>query len=157
MAYKVLTIDSDFLKKVRDLGIDDLDQPVEYLTAEGGEPCRDVLRRAEKGEKLILASYCPFKQAGPYREYGPVFVLLHPESSEYDASKLPLPTGSSTDYLASCFVVKAYCGNERIVDAKLSSPEAMIADLDAFFSASAVEFVIVRFAAYGCYSFRVQR
>jgi hypothetical protein len=157
MPYKIVTIDSDFLNKVRNLGIDDLDQPVEYLTAEGGEPCRDVLRGAQKGEKLILASYSPFKLAGPYREYGPVFVLQSPENSRSDASKLPLPTGSSTDYLGSCFVVKAYCSNERIVAAKLSSPDEVDADLDSFFSDSAVEFVIVRYAAYGCYSFRVQR
>ena len=64
-----------FLQRLRSAGIDDLGQPVKRLVAEGGEPCRVVLRRARAGERLILASFTPFTAPGPYKEYGPVFVL----------------------------------------------------------------------------------
>ncbi|AOT08740.1 DUF1203 domain-containing protein [Pseudoalteromonas luteoviolacea] len=157
MNYKVVAIRPDFLDKVRNLGIDDQNQPVEILEAKGGEPCRDVLRGAKAGEKLILASYCPFTKAGPYKEYGPVFVLANPESEKFDNTKLPLPSGSETDYLGHTFVLRAYCSNERIIDAKLTSPEQAESDLEEFLANEKVSFVIARYAAYGCYSFRVDR
>ena len=56
MNYKITPIRSDFLIKVREAGIDDQNQPVVTQVAMGGEPCRDVLRRANVGEALILAS-----------------------------------------------------------------------------------------------------
>lgn len=59
--YKILPVRDDFLARARSEGIDDLGQPVERMFATGGEPCRDSFRRAEAGEALILASYCPFQ------------------------------------------------------------------------------------------------
>ncbi|NUZ11021.1 DUF1203 domain-containing protein [Pseudoalteromonas sp. McH1-7] len=157
MKYKIVPVRSDFLDKVRNVGIDDQNQPVEVLEAKGGEPCRDVLRGAKAGEKLILASYCPFTKTGPYKEYGPIFVLANSNSQEFDVNKLPLPNGSATDYLGHTFVLKAYCENERILDAKLTSPEHAETDLEGFLTNKKVSFVIARYAAYGCYSFRVER
>ncbi|KAF7781624.1 hypothetical protein PRUB_b0909 [Pseudoalteromonas rubra] len=157
MKYKIVPVRSDFLDKVRNVGIDDQNQPVEVLLAKGGEPCRDVLRGAKAGEELILASYCPFTKTGPYKEYGPIFVLANAKSQEFDVNKLPLPNGSATDYLGHTFVLRAYCENERILDAKLSSPEQAESDLEAFLTNEKVSFIIARYAAYGCYSFRVER
>ncbi|WP_125561952.1 DUF1203 domain-containing protein [Pseudoalteromonas rubra] len=157
MKYKVVPVRSDFLDKVRNLGIDDQNQPVEIMEAKGGEPCRDVLRGAKVGEELILASYCPFTKTGPYKEYGPIFVLANSQRGEFDSNKLPLPNGSETDYLGHTFVLKAYCENERILDAKLTSPEQAESDLEEFLTNEKVSFVIARYAAYGCYSFRVER
>src|SRR5438270_2200650 len=71
----VAPIPAAFLNRVRLEGLDDLGQPVKRGDAQGGEPCRDVLRRARPGEKLLLASFTPFTKPGPYHEYGPVFVL----------------------------------------------------------------------------------
>ena len=142
---------------MRNAGIDDQNQPVEYVIAAGGEPCRDVLRGAKAGEKLILGSYCPFAKTGPYKEYGPIFVLANPEPSAVNYSELPLPTGSDSDYLGHTFVLKGYCEQERIIDAKLTSPEQAEEDLEALLSNDKVRFVIARYAAYGCYSFRVER
>jgi hypothetical protein len=70
---RIVPICSAFLQRAR-AGIDDLGQPVERHLAAGGEPLRDALRRAVPGEAILLASHCPFTLAGPYREYGPVFV-----------------------------------------------------------------------------------
>ncbi|AIY66836.1 DUF1203 domain-containing protein [Pseudoalteromonas piratica] len=157
MKYKIMPLRADFLDKVRISGIDDQNQEVEISYAVGGEPCRDVLRGAKPGEKLILASYCPFTKSGPYKEYGPIFVLANQGDESFDDTKLPLPTGVDTDYLGNIFVLKAYCENERILDSKLSNPENANMILNEYFSNDKVSFVIARYAAYGCYSFRVQR
>ena len=157
MQYQITPIRPDFLEQVRGSAIDDLGQPIEVLEAEGGEPCRDVLRRATPGEKLILANYGPFQIEGPYKEYGPVFVLANASNEGVDYSNLPLPKGKETDYLGQVFVLKAYSQNERILDAKLSTPNDAEEDLDVFFTNTAVSFVVARFAAYGCYGFRIDR
>jgi hypothetical protein len=54
--YNSIPLRDSFLLKARSEGVDDLGQPVERWVAEGGEPCRDALRRARPGEALILAS-----------------------------------------------------------------------------------------------------
>jgi hypothetical protein len=143
---------SDFLAKVREQGIDDLGQPVERLTAAGGEPCRDVFRRARAGEALILASYCPFERVGPYREYGPVFVL-----AEGDAAVPPavLPVDGELPYLGASFVLRAYSADERIVDAVLTTPAEAGAQLEGLFARHKPAFVLARFPTYGCYALRI--
>lgn len=155
--FHVAPIREDFLKKVRETGLDDQGQPVQKMIAEGGEPCRDVLRRANPGEALILASYCPFEQVGPYREYGPVFVLAEASNEPVDYSLLPMPQGQETDYFQADFVLRAYGHQEQIVDATLSSADQAEGTLQRFFASDEVDFVLARFAAYGCYALRMER
>src|SRR5437763_9830750 len=97
-----------FLSRARSEGLDDQGQPVKHVTAEGGEPCRDVLRRARPGERLILASFTPFSKPGPYKEYGPIFVLA--DDADGDASRDALPLDG---YLRERFVVRAYSNAEE--------------------------------------------
>jgi hypothetical protein len=150
---RIIPLPSAFLERVR-AGVDDLGQPVERHVAAGGEPLRDCLRRALPGEVILLASYCPFTVAGPYREYGPVFV-----SSAGGAAPIPdaLPTQGEAPYLGASFVLRAYSPDERIVDACLSSPQAAATDLGGFFARSEVGFVLARFPTYGCYALRIER
>src|SRR6058998_1044611 len=111
-------ISDAFLRRVRSEGIDDQGQPVKHVVAEGGEPCRDVLRRARPSERLILASFTPFSKPGPYKEYGPIFVLAHASDEPVWRDALP-PAGSPTNYLREQFVVRAYSAEEEIIDAAL--------------------------------------
>ena len=150
---RILPLPQDFVWRAR-AGIDDLGQRVERHTAQGGEPLRDLLRRAEPGEAILLASYCPFTQVGPYREYGPVFLSANGEGAPQRAS---LPVEGEVPYLGASFVLRAYSREERIVDARVSSPQAAAADLDALFARAEVAFVLARFTAYGCYALRVER
>src|ERR1700737_2877453 len=117
-AVSIAPIPLSFLNRVRSEWIDDLGQPVKRLVAKGGEPCRDVLRRAQPGEPLILASFTPFTKPGPYKEYGPIFVLAHASDERIRRDTLP-PAGSPTDYLKEQFVVRAYSDAEEIIDAAL--------------------------------------
>ncbi len=56
MSFQIRPLPQAFLDRVRNEGIDDQGEPVQRLIAQGGEPCRDVLRRARPGEAIPLAS-----------------------------------------------------------------------------------------------------
>lgn len=157
LKHRITPIRSDFLQQVRQQGIDDLGQSVEHIVAVGGEPCRDGLRRAKAGEALILASYCPFEKQGPYREYGPIFVFAQDQGSIDHGSVQVSAQPSDLAYLGAHFVLRAYSEQERIVDARLSNPENAESDLQALWEHAEVAFILVRFAAYGCYALRLDR
>ncbi|WP_261841293.1 DUF1203 domain-containing protein [Aliamphritea ceti] len=157
MKYRIIPLRRDFTDKVRNTLRDDQNQSVEITVANGGEPCRDVMRRALPGEQIILASYCPFSQPGPYKEYGPVFILAEQSDENFDTSKLPFPTETNASYLGETFVLKTYCKNERIIDAKLATPSNAEAVLAKLFSDNKVAFAIARYAAFGCYSLRLEK
>ncbi|RQO59804.1 DUF1203 domain-containing protein [Paucibacter sp. KBW04] len=154
-SYRVVPLRQDFVQRARSEGLDDLDQPVEHHIAQGGEPCRDALRRARPGERLILASYCPFEQVGPYREYGPVFLLADPAAQPLGASRLPLQ--GEPPYLRDSFVLRAYSAQQRIVAAEIVHPAQAEPALLGLLARADVDFVLARFAAYGCYACRVER
>lgn len=150
---RIVPLPAAFLARVR-AGADDQGQPVEHHVARGGEPLRDCLRPALPGEAILLASYCPFTVAGPYKEYGPVFVAAAAQAApRLDA----LPVDGERPYLGATFVLRAYSADERIVDARLSSLQAAGDDLQALLGREEVAFVLARYAAYGCYALRIER
>ena len=151
---RIAPLRPSFLTRVRTEGLDDLGQEVKRLIAEGGEPCRDVLRRAQPGEELILASYSPFSKPGPYREFGPVFVLANEASSPADDV---LAIGSDDDYLRRQFVIRAYSHEEAIVDAAMVSAGEAQQVIEQFFAREDCAFVHARFPTYGCFAARFDR
>jgi len=152
----IAPIPAAFLNRVRREAVDDLGQPVRRIDAQGGEPCRDVLRRARPGEQLILASFTPFTKPGPYHEYGPVFVLAEESGEEVLRSTLPV-AGSPTDYLREQFVVRAYSEGEEIVDAVLIEARDFEATIERFFRSDDIAFLHLRYPTYGCFSCRIDR
>jgi hypothetical protein len=152
---RVAAIPSDFLNHVRSAGRDALGQQVKRVVAEGGEPCRDVLRRATKGEELILASFSPFEKPGPYHEYGPIFVLANDSAEDVDRGTVP--AGNDGNYLQQRFAIRAYSENEEILDAALVEPSAAQETVDRFFARTDTAFLHVRFPSYGCFACRLDR
>jgi hypothetical protein len=148
MNLTIAPLPQTFLDRVRTHGLDDQNQPVRRVIAEGGEPCRDVLRRAEPGEELLLASFTPFTVAGPYKEFGPIFVLAN-ESGE--------PARLRENYLRERFAIRAYSAAEEIVDAALTEAAELAGTVERFFASDATEFLHVRFPAYGCFAMRIDR
>ncbi|MEA2490354.1 MAG: hypothetical protein QOH21_2146 [Acidobacteriota bacterium] len=141
-----------FLTRVRNEGIDDLGQPVKrFRSVEGGEPCRDVLRRARPGEELILASFSPFAQVGPYHEYGPVFVLAN-DADEPARDRLP-----TDGYFRGQLVVRAYGEDESIVDAAMVTAADAGETIARYLGSDDVAFVHARFPVYGCFALRIDR
>ena len=157
MKYQITPIRKDFLIKVRESGIDDQNQPIVHLIAEGGEPCRDVLRRAVAGEALILASYCPFSKPGPFKEYGAVYVLANQSDEAISYDQILLASNSENDYFGDNFVVRAYDNEEGIYDARVVSPINAELTISEFLAHSEVKFIMARFTAYGCYALRLDR
>src|SRR5262249_12297579 len=147
----IAPVPTAFLRRVRSEGIDDLGQPVKHVVAEGGEPCRDVLRRARPSERLILASFTPFSKPGPYKEYGPIFVLADETSEEIRRDALP-SAGSEDDYLRQQFVIRAYSDAEEILDAELIKAPEIAATVERFLDRSDTAFLHVRFPTYGCFA-----
>lgn len=152
----VAPIPLTFLERVRSEGIDDLGQPVKRVAAKGGEPCRDVLRRASAGEELILASFTPFTKPGPYKEYGPIFVLAHASDESVRRDALPA-AGTPTNYLREQFVIRAYSPAEEIIDAALIDAPRFAETVDRLFVSPDTAFLHVRFPTYGCFACRIDR
>lgn len=160
MSIYLKPLPQDFLTRVRERGLDDQLQPVRrYASVEGGEPCRDVLRRARPGEEVILASFCPFTQAGPYKEFGPIFVLAQPSTDDDAVSRmrLPLPDGQSETYLGERFALRAYDHSESIIDGELVMAHEAEATVARFLQRPEVAFVQARFPAHGCFACRIER
>jgi hypothetical protein len=153
---RVAPISVEFLHNARVNGTDALGQPVKRVTAEGGEPCRDVMRRARPGEELILASYSPFTRVGPYHEYGPIFILANESDERADRDAFPV-AGTPGDYLNARFVIRAYNEAEEIIDAALIEAKQSDETIDRFLSQPEVAFLHVRFPVYGCFALRVDR
>ncbi|HEV7243058.1 MAG TPA: DUF1203 domain-containing protein [Thermoanaerobaculia bacterium] len=152
---RIASLPARFLDSVRNDGIDDLGQPVKRVTAQGGEPCRDVLRRARAGEELILASFSPFVKVGPYKEYGPVFVLANASDERVERDILPI--AGTPPYLREQFVIRAYSDAEEIRDAVLTSPRDSAGTITRFFDNAETAFLHVRFPTYGCFALRIDR
>jgi len=150
----IAPIPARFLDRVRSEGKDDLGQPVKRVVAKGGEPCRDVLRRARPGEELILASFTPFTKPGPYKEYGPIFVLANASDEPVRRDALP-PAGAEANYLRQQFVVRAYSTEEEILDAALVNASDLAANVQRFFESRDTAFLHVRFPTYGCFACRI--
>ena len=152
---RVAPIPAEFLRRARLEGRDALGQDVKRVRAEGGEPCRDVLRRARQGEELILASFSAFEKTGPYKEYGPIFVLAHESGEAVERGAVEI--GADANYLRSQFAIRAYSSDEEIIDAALVQSADAQRVVEEFFARAETAFLHVRFPAYGCFACRLDR
>jgi Protein of unknown function (DUF1203) len=157
MKFLIRPLSEKFLQRVREHGLDDLDQPVHRLTAKGGEPCREVLRRARPGEEILLASYCPFDAPGPFREYGPVYVLAQASDEPVIRHDFPAKTGEPTDYFGSGLVIRAYNQAQEIADATHATPSSAAERIAHYLARSDMKYVDARFPTYGCFACRFER
>ncbi|OHX12196.1 hypothetical protein BI347_00785 [Chromobacterium sphagni] len=157
MTWRVQTLNDGFLRRTREDGLDDLGQSVVRLTAQGDEPCRDALRRARPGEPLILASYSPFRQAGPYREYGPVYLLAAAQPQSSPSLPALLRRAGDDAYLGERIALRAYDRREFMLEAMLVEL-GLAADLLARWAARPeVASALLRFPAQGCHALRLDR
>ena len=106
---------------------------------------------------MILASYWPFTKPGPYKEYGAIYILANQSDEIVLYEKLPLSGNKDSAYLGVSFVLRAYKRNEFIFDAHIVTPESADAAIRKLFAYDEVDFIIARYTAYGCYSFRLDR
>jgi hypothetical protein len=111
--------------------------------AEGGEPCRRCLRRAQPGEALLLTPYDPFTERSPYAGDGPVFV--HERCGE--------PGAAADQVRESVISVRAYDADAMLVGAEVMPGDRLGERAAALLEDAA--FLHVHFAGPGCFAFRV--
>ncbi|MER5436467.1 DUF1203 domain-containing protein [Streptomyces sp. NPDC002588] len=152
VAFRIRALPAEVLDRVRASGVDALGNPVERITAEGGDPLRCCLRNAESGEELLLFGYQPPLPAGPYREVGAVLAHAVPCAGPADLDSYP------PDWRGRPQVLRAYDARGWIHDMTRvhdgQDPEGAIAELLA---EPEVVQIHSRNVAWGCYMFTITR
>ena len=125
------------------------DHKISVVADEHSAPCRHCLTWAKLGDRVILFPYQAIPADQPYAESGPIFV--HAEACDRYASAHEFPPELRTGR-----VVRAYNQQNEIVAAELANvaPETTAARL---LQNDAIEFLHVRSASHGCYTFKVER
>ncbi|MGW0227880.1 DUF1203 domain-containing protein [Actinopolymorpha singaporensis] len=72
--YEIVPISPERLDAMRVKDEDEFGNPWKPFPAEGWEPLRCCLRKAEPGEAVALICYTPWTEPSPWMEAGPVFV-----------------------------------------------------------------------------------
>jgi hypothetical protein len=155
-SFTVAPLRPSFLQQLRQTGRDDQQQQVVRQPAHGGEPLRDLLRRARPGEDIMLASYCPFVRSGPFREFGPIYLSASggPAEPEFVFNRRLDP---DEDYFQERLTLRAYDRSGAIAAAEIVDFAAAPAHVEAFLGRPNIDFVDARFPVYGCFAARFIR
>jgi hypothetical protein len=114
-------------------------------------PCRLCLRVPKAPEDLILLSYQPLPDTGPYAEVGPIYI--HAKGCEPYADSQTFPA----DFAGRRLVLRAYGHNGDIVDAVVTEPGEAERAAAAFLRDESIAEVHVRHASYTCFDFKIVR
>jgi hypothetical protein len=152
VAFRIHALPTEVLQRVRATEIDVSGNPVEHVTADGGEPLRCCLRDAGPGEELILFGYEPPIPASPYREVGAVFAHAEPCVGPADPHAYP------PDWLGRPQVLRAYDERGWIHPAtRVHKGQDPAAAINNVLGQPGVVQVHSRNIAYGCFMFAVTR
>ena len=126
------------------------DHAIVRVTSPSEAPCRHCLRWAQPGEQVVLFPYASIAPGRPYAESGPIFVHAAP-CERYQA----------TDEFPAAFregrVIRAYDRQQNMIAGEMvggREPETVVEKL---FDNPETEFIQVRSADRGCYTFRIER
>lgn len=119
-----------------------------------GVPCRHCLRPVMQGEAYLVLAYCPFPQAQPYAEVGPIFLHAEPCGAYRKSEAVPAM------YLdGEPRILRGYDRDNRILygTGKVVPPPDMADYAEELLCDQAVAYVHVRSSANNCYAFRIDR
>jgi hypothetical protein len=114
-------------------------------------PCRVCLRIPSEPEELILLSYQPLPDTGPYAEIGPVFI--HATRCAAYARRNEFPR----DFANRRLVLRAYGRDGSIADALVAEPGEAPQRAAEFLDRDDVAEVHVRHESYTCFDFKIVR
>jgi hypothetical protein len=149
--YRVVALPSEAAASARRLAeAGAADHAVITVTSPNEAPCRHCLRWAQPGEQVVLFPYASIAPGRPYAESGPIFV--HAASCErYQA----------TDEFPAAFrkgrAIRAYDRERNMIAGEIvngTEPETVIEKL---LENPETDFIQVRSAGRGCYTFRIER
>ncbi len=151
-AFRISPLPAAFVARVRTTLRDDFDRSVAVTIAQGGEPMRDQLRRAQPGERLILCSYQAVPLPSIFAEIGPIYISADlPPAASPPAGTLP------AGYFPRTFAVRAYDEHNAIVESALVEPDAAPDKIAALLARPGVVHVHARFGGHGCFACRCER
>jgi hypothetical protein len=115
-----------------------------------GYPCRHCLRWAQPGEQVILFPYVSIPAGRPYAEMGPIFVHAQ-----------PCPRYESTEQYPADFragrVIRAYDREQNMIAGEIVNERKPETVIEKLFENPETEFIQVRSADRGCYTFGIER
>ncbi len=114
-------------------------------------PCRLCLRISNEPEELILLSYQPLADTGPYAEIGPIFI--HARACEPYSEIDTFPA----DFSQRPLILRAYDHAGHIYDADVAQPGLARERAAEFLSDPAVAEIHVRHVSYTCFDFKIVR
>jgi hypothetical protein len=114
-------------------------------------PCRVCLRIPRTPEDLILLSYRPLPDTGPYAEIGPIFIHADRCTPYHEVEEFP------KDFAPRRLVLRAYDSEGRIADASVTEPGEAERKAAEFLSNATIAEVHVRHESYTCYDFKIVR
>jgi hypothetical protein len=100
---------------------------------------------------MILMSYQPLPDTGPYAEIGPIFVHAQDCRPYSDVETFP------SDFAARPLVLRAYGYDGRITDARVAEPGQARSVAAEFLGRAEVAEIHVRHVSYTCFDFKIVR
>jgi hypothetical protein len=116
-----------------------------------GFPDRIAVTDAEPGETLLLVNYCHQPADNPYRASHAIFIR-EDAIETYDAVDR-IPEAMRVRPLS----LRAFDGNDRMVDADLVDGQEAEGLIDRFFANPDVRYIHAHYARRGCYAARIDR
>jgi hypothetical protein len=114
-------------------------------------PCRLCLRIPSVPEELILLSYQPLPDRGPYVEVGPIFIHAADCRPYPDIETFP------GDFSVRRLILRAYGRAGQIVNAVVVQPGNAPESAATFLSEDRIAEVHVRHESYTCFDFKIVR
>ena len=110
-----------------------------------------LLASFARPEELILLSYQPLADRGPYAEVGPIFIHAHVCRPYAETESFP------ADFVGRRLVLRAYGRGGEIVDAVVAPAGTAPDHAARFFGDDRVAEIHVRHESYTCFDFKIVR
>jgi hypothetical protein len=146
---KYLPIPNEIAAQAREKRVDRFGHQLQAVQETA--PCRVCLRIPSEPEAMILMSYQPLSDTGPYAEIGPIFVHAQGCRPYSDFEAFP------PDFAARPLVLRAYGYDGRITDARVAEPGQARSVAAEFLSREEVAEIHVRHVSYTCFDFKIVR
>jgi hypothetical protein len=150
--FKVVALDSKIANRWRREMVDDQGNALRVEVLQEIAPCRQCLRNAQPGERMILAGFSPFRRPGVYREVGPIYI--HAEDCQAYTSRTVFPAEIKK---GRTLTLRAYNGQDAIQNAVLANETNVEEVLAQLLGDERVAYVHARNAAFGCFMCAIER
>jgi hypothetical protein len=150
--FKVVALDAKVANRMRREMVDEYGNALRVEVLREIAPCRQCLRNAQPGERMVLAGYSPFRQPGVYKEVGPIYI--HADECEPYADSEAFPPEIKK---GRTLTLRAYNHQHAIQDALLADEKTAEQTLERLLGDERVAYVHARNAAYGCFMCAVER